>query len=453
MTDAVAGGEIAAPAETPAGIAPASVGYRRFALWLLLLVYMVNFLDRQVVNIVAEPIKNELHLKDWQIGAMSGSAFAIFYSVLGIPLARAAERFNRPLILAGCMAIWSGFTALCGFTGNFVQLLGARLGVGIGEAGCSPSAHSMIADDTPLKDRSFALSFYSMGTPLGTLLGFALGGVVADTWGWRAAFFVAGAPGILLAIAAALTLREPRRRLGAAHAAAKASAPSLMATLAYLAGKRTFWLVALFAGLSAFIGYGQNAFIASFYLRNHAAEVTRLAAGFGLQSKGFLGFAIGGIGGTTGALGSIFGGKLSGWAGGKDARAFATLPAIAGLVWVPLLIVAIMAPSAAASLWLFALPAMLGTFWYGPVYGTAQSVVPPNMRATTAAILIFIITVIGLLLGPLCFGAFSDYLAGPMHMGSAVGLKWTFIASTVIVLPAVALLLMARSSIREDIVS
>jgi MFS family permease len=451
MTDAVAGGEIATPEPTHA-IAPASIGYRRFALWLLLLVYMVNFLDRQVVNIVAEPIKNELRLKDWQIGAMSGSAFAIFYSVLGIPMARAAERFSRPLILSGSMALWSGFTALCGFSSGFLQLLGARLGVGIGEAGCSPSAHSMIADDTPLKDRAFALSFYSMGTPLGTLLGFALGGVVADQWGWRAAFFVAGAPGLLLALVAALTLREPRRRI-VTRAAAAAATPSLMATLAYLAGKRTFWLVATFAGLSAFIGYGQNAFIASFYLRNHAAEVARLAGHFGLQSKGFLGFAIGGIGGTTGALGSIFGGKLSDWAGGRDARAFATLPAIAGLCWVPLLIAAVLAPTAAASLILFALPSLLGTFWYGPVYGTAQSVVPPNMRATTAAILIFIITVIGLLLGPLCFGAFSDWLAGPMRLGSAIGLKWTFVASTVVVFPAIALLLMARSSIATDIVS
>ena len=451
MADAVAGGEIAAP-DAPHVVAPAALGYRRFALWLLLLVYMVNFLDRQVVNIVGESIINELRLKDWQFGAISGAAFAIFYSVLGIPMARAAERYSRPLILSGSMAIWSGFTALCGFASGFWPLLGARLGVGIGEAGCSPSAHSMIADDTPLKDRSFALSFYSMGTPLGTLLGFALGGVVADQWGWRAAFFVAGAPGLLLALVAALTLREPRRRL-VARAAAKAATPSLMATLAYLAKKRTFWLVATFAGLSAFIGYGQNAFIAGFYLRNHTAEVARLAAGIGLQSKGFLGFAIGGIGGLTGAAGSIFGGKLADLFGGKDARAFATLPAIAALVWVPMLIAAVLAPSAAASLVLFALPSLLGTFWYGPVYGTAQSVVPPNMRATTAAILIFIITFIGLLFGPVCFGAFSDWLAGPMRLGKAVGLKWTFVASTVIVFPAVALLLMARRSIAKDIVS
>ena len=451
MADAVAGGDIAAAADNPS-IAPASLGYRRFALWLLLLVYMVNFLDRQVVNIVGESITNELHLKDWQFGAISGAAFAIFYSVLGIPMARAAERFSRPLILSGSMALWSGFTALCGFSSSFWQLLGARLGVGIGEAGCSPSAHSMIADDTPLKDRSFALSFYSMGTPLGTLLGFALGGVVADQWGWRAAFFVAGAPGLILALVAALTLREPRRRL-VVRAAAKGATPSLIDTLKYLGGKPTFWLVATFAGLSAFIGYGQNAFIAAFYLRNHAAEVAQLASSVGLQSKGFLGFAIGGIGGITGAAGSIFGGKLADRLGGKDRRAFATLPAIAALCWAPLLIAAVLAPSAAVSLGLFAFPSLLGTFWYGPVYGTAQSVVPPNMRATTAAILIFIITFIGLLFGPVCFGAFSDWLAGPVHLGKAVGLEWTFVASTVIVLPAVALLLLARRTIARDIVS
>src|SRR5581483_3766501 len=159
MADAVAGGEIAAP-ETH-GMVPASLGYRRFALWLLMLVYIVNFIDRQVVNIVAEKIKLDLHLSNADIGLISGGVFAIFYTVLGIPIARAAERFSRPLILSGAMAIWSGFTVLCGLAAGFPQLLLARLGVGFGEAGCTPSAHSMIADDTPAKDRAYALAFYA----------------------------------------------------------------------------------------------------------------------------------------------------------------------------------------------------------------------------------------------------------------------------------------------------
>src|SRR5215469_13087298 len=176
MAEAVAGAEIDAPAPS---IAPASLGYRRFALWLLILVYVVNFLDRQVVNIVAEKIKLDLHLTNADIGLVSGGVFAIFYTVLGIPIARAAERFSRPLILSGSMAIWSGFTVVCGLSANFGQLLLGRLGVGFGEAGCTPSAHSMIADDTPAQDRAYALSFYAMGTPLGAFLGFAIGGVVA----------------------------------------------------------------------------------------------------------------------------------------------------------------------------------------------------------------------------------------------------------------------------------
>ena len=451
MADAIAGGDIDVPAETPA-IAPASLGYRRFALWLLMSVYLVNFIDRQVVNIVAEKIKLDLKLTNLDIGLVSGAAFAIFYTVLGVPIARAAERWSRPLILSGAMAIWSGFTVLCGLSANFIQLLLGRLGVGFGEAGCNPTAHSMIADDTPAKDRAYALSFYAMGTPLGAFLGFAIGGVVADAWGWRAAFFVAGTPGLILAIIAALTLKEPRRRL-AALAAAKPATPSFQATMAYLFSKPTFWLVATFAGLSAFVGYGQNAFITSFYIRNHGPEVEHLAALFGLKSYGFLGLVGGAIGGLAGALGSILGGRLSDLAGAKDKRAFATLPALVSIAFIPAMIAQVLIPSAAVSLAESALPAVIGTFWYGPVYGTAQSVVPPQMRATTAAVLIFTINFIGLLFGPPCFGAFNDFLAGPMGLGQAEGLRWTFVASNAIVLPAVALLLMARRTIARDIVS
>ena len=327
---------------------------------------MLNFLDRQVVNILAESIKNELHLSDTQVGLMTGLMFAIFYTLLGIPIARIAERFSRPWLIAGSMALWSGFTALCGMTSSFGQLLLARLGVGFGEAGCTPSAHSMIADDTPPRDRSFALGFYAMGTPLGTLLGFAMGGIVADNYGWRTAFFVAGAPGILLAIVAALTLREPRRRM-AAHVAAKAQRAGAVETLAYLMKKPTFWCVSVAAAMCAFTGYGQNAFIASFYLRNHPAEVAHLASSFGLQSKGFLGLAIGLVGGVCGAIGSIVGGRVIDRVSERTgAKATVTLPALALIIWAPLYAVVILLPSAGMSLLLFAVPSIVSTVWYGP---------------------------------------------------------------------------------------
>jgi len=193
MTDAAAPAEglVAEEAETP----PLSTGYRTYALWLLMLVYTLNFLDRQIVNILAEDIKKDLHLADWQLGMMTGLAFALFYTVLGLPIARLAERSHRPRIIAGSIMVWSAFTVLCGMAGNFWQLVLARIGVGIGEAGCTPAAHSLITDYTPKEKRASAIAFYSIGTPLGSLIGLAMGGMIADAYGWRAPSWSPGRPG------------------------------------------------------------------------------------------------------------------------------------------------------------------------------------------------------------------------------------------------------------------
>ncbi|MDP3854491.1 MFS transporter, partial [Phenylobacterium sp.] len=206
---------IITPATSTISAAPFSPAYTRYAMFLLLGIYIVNFLDRAVINILAEPIKNELHLADWQLGLMSGLAFAIFYTVLGIPIARLAERKNRPIIIGTAVAVWSGFTALSGQANSFVTLVLCRFGVGVGEAGCTPPAHCLIADYVPLVLGGAALAFYSMGTPLGGLLGLVLGGLVADAYGWRAAFLVAGLPGILFALLCWFTLKEPRKILAA----------------------------------------------------------------------------------------------------------------------------------------------------------------------------------------------------------------------------------------------
>lgn len=252
-------------ADTPVpspGIAPVSAGYRRYALWVLLVIYTLNFLDRQVVNILAEPIKQELGLSDWQLGMMTGLAFAVFYTVLGIPIARLAERGDRPRIIAASVLAWSAFTMLCGLAQNVWQLIAARIGVGVGEAGCTPPAHSLITDYVPKEKRASAIAFYSIGTPLGTLAGMAMGGLVADAYGWRAAFMVAGAPGVIFAVIAALTLVEPRKSLAADLAARAAKPIGFSEALRVLRGKKTFWLVSLAAAIKAFISYGQAPFIA-----------------------------------------------------------------------------------------------------------------------------------------------------------------------------------------------
>jgi MFS family permease len=444
--------DAAIPAQPP--VRAVSAGYRSYAMGLLLLIYVMNFVDRQVVNILAEPIKRELNLLDWQVGAMSGLAFALFYTVLGLPIARMAERGHRPYIIASALAVWSGFTALCGFAQNFVQLLLARIGVGIGEAGCTPPAHSLITDYVPKEKRASALAFYSMGTPLGSLVGMALGGLIADAYGWRMAFIVCGIPGVILATVAALSLVEPRIRETAQQLKAKAQelrdAKPFRAALATLRKKRTFWLVSLAAAIKAFIGYGQAPFAASFFYRNHAEEVAGLATLFGLQSGGFLGLALGLMAGIGGAIGAFAGGVIADKFGGKDFRAYVSVPAIASLAVIPIYVVALLAPSAVFALGCLLFGSILGTLWYGPVYATAQTIVPPHMRATASAILLFIINLIGLGLGPLAVGALSDVFAISFGLGEAEGVRWALLVSAFAGLLAAALFWAARKSIRDE---
>ena len=456
MTEAVSPdvAPTAKPAVPDASATPFSVGYTRYAMFLLLGIYIVNFLDRQVVNILAEPIKNDLGLADWQLGLMSGLAFAVFYTFLGIPIARMAERKNRAFIIGGAVAVWSGFTALCATATNFAQLIFYRIGVGVGEAGCTPPAHSLIADYAPKEKRASALAFYSMGTPIGSLLGLVMGGIIADAYGWRTAFLVAGAPGLIFAVLAFFTLKEPRRFLSEhAEKVRMANTATFGQTMAYLGKRPTFWFIAFAAAIKAFIGYGHAPFTASFFLRNHTAEVAMLADGFGLKSVGFLGLALGLISGTAGAIGSWVGGWIADKYGKRDLRAYMVAPAVASLITIPVYITAVTIDSAAVALFVLAIDAFLGTLWYGPVYGTGQSVVPPHMRATAAAILLFIINLIGLGLGPLAVGILSDYLNKGMGLGSAEGVRWALIVSAMFGLVAFTCFWLARRTIREDTVS
>ncbi len=466
MTDAAAGAE--APAE-PRVVRPVSAGYRGYAMTLLLTIYIFNFIDRQVVNILAEPIKNELGLADWQLGMMSGFAFAIFYTVLGLPIARIAERGNRPVIISTALAAWSAFTALCGVAQNFTQLVLARIGVGVGEAGCTPPAHSLITDYVPKEKRASALAFYSMGTPIGGLIGTALGGVIADAYGWRAAFLVCGIPGIVLAVIAVLTLVEPRAK--AVVTAVKNTAQhgaTFAQTLGILMKKQTFWFIAFAAAIKAFIGYGHAPFTASFFLRNHSEQIAQMAAStstgltgfFGaigldwniqLQSLGFLALALALVSGLGGTLGAWLGGQIADRYGAKDLRAYVSVPGIASLLTIPIYIFAVTTDIAILGISCLALNGILGTLWYGPVYATAQSIVPDNMRATSSAVLLFIINLIGLGLGPLAVGILSDVLAGPFGLGSAEGVRWALIISACVGVVAFGLFWLARRSIRHEL--
>ena len=374
----------------------------RLTLWILLAVYIFNFIDRQIVNILAEPIARDLQLSDTQIGLMTGLAFALFYTVLGIPIARLADRqtTSRPKLIAVALAVWSVMTALCGLAQNFVQLLLARIGVGVGEAGCTPPAHSLISDIVPPEKRASALAFYSLGIPIGTLLGMVIGGTLADLMSWRDAFVIVGLPGVVLALVVWFVLKDPRQSDAAAVLRAKSqpAALPLGQAVAEVMKSRAFVLL-LFAGSAAsFLAYGKTTWTTIFFQRTHEMTPGQVGLWFGL------------LGGIGGMLGTWLGGYLADKFGARNRRHVLSAPAIGMAVAVPIAIAAYHAPSWPLALLLLLIPTVCNSFYYGPCYSAAQGLVPLRARAIAAATMLFFQNLIGLGLGPLFFGMLSDWL-------------------------------------------
>lgn len=374
----------------------------RITLWILLVVYVFNFIDRQIVNILAEPIARDLDLSDTQIGLMTGLAFALFYTVLGIPIARFADRgtTSRPKVIALALAVWSAMTALCGLAQNFTQLLLARIGVGVGEAGCTPPAHSLISDMVPPEKRASALAFYSLGIPVGTLLGMMIGGTLADHVGWREAFVIVGLPGVALALVVLFVIKDPRHSDAAAILRGKnqPAALPLGQAVAEVMRSRAFVLL-LFAGSAAsFLAYGKTTWTTIFFQRTHELTPGQVGLWFGL------------LGGVAGILGTWAGGYLADRFGAKNRRHVLSAPAIGMALAVPIAIAAYHAPSWPLALALLFIPTVFNSFYYGPTYSAAQGLVPVRARAIAAASLLFFQNLIGLGLGPLFFGMLSDWL-------------------------------------------
>lgn len=427
-----------------------SRAYRNYVMGLLLAIYIVNFIDRQVVNILAEPIKHDLGLADWQLGLMGGLAFAVLYTILGIPVALLAERKDRSVIITVAIAVWSACTAMSGMAQNFVQLVLARIGVGIGEAGCTPPAHSLIIDYAPKEKRGSALALYGMGAPLGGLLGMAFGGLVADAYGWRAAFFIAGAPGLVFAALAWFTLKDPRNaaRLKAARDRVQVARVTMGQTMRALAKRPSFYWAIGGVTIKAFVSVGIALFLASFFLRNHPDELARLAAGIGLESMGFLGLTIGLMSGGFGALGMWLGGQLSDRLGKRDVRWNMYICIVAAIAYIPPFVFAMTTQSLVLALCGMAVTSLLSNLHYGPAISSMLSVAPPNMRAPASAIQLFIANLVSLGLGPLALGVLSDALAA--SMGAADGLRWALvIASSLGVLAALSFWIASRTLERD----
>jgi predicted MFS family arabinose efflux permease len=410
--------------------------YRTYVLTMLVIVYIFNFLDRQIVTILAEPIKLDLGLSDTQIGLMTGLAFAIFYTVLGIPIARLADRANRVTIISVALVVWSGMTAVCGLAQNFVQMLGARIGVGAGEAGCSPPAHSLIADYFPPEKRASALSIYALGIPIGSILGLLAGGWVAEFYGWRMAFFIVGVPGIALAIVFKMTVREPIRGMSDASVSAVQEQPPLAPTIRTLLGNRTMVHMAMGGALTAFVGYGLGQWLPAYFIRIHGLGVAETATYFGL------------VLGVASAVGTFLGGAIADRFAGWDRRVYAWLPAAGVLVSFPFFLVGLLLNQPYIAIALLVTPYLLNSLWLGPAFGTIQNLAPMRMRALASALLLFILNIIGLGFGPFVVGVVSDLLAGPFGVES---LRYSILISTFAYFWAGAHFLLAARSIRQDL--
>ncbi len=410
----------AAPSQDKAQSFSISEGYRWYVVWLLFGVYVLNFVDRQILTILMEPIRKEFNFSDMQLGLLGGLAFALLYSTLGIPIARLADRNNRVNIIAISLFVWSLFTVLTGRAQSFVQLLMARVAVGIGEAGCTPPAYSILGDYFEKKRRTTAVAIYSMGIYGGVFVGYLVGALVAQSYGWRYAFYVVGLPGIVLALVVKLTLREPPR--GFADGVVTAvETPPVRDVLGRLLVKPTFWHLALASALHAFVGYGVNGFHPSFLIRSHGLSVAEAGVVLSVVS------AVSGIGGTW--LGGYLADRYSN--GRNDVRWQMWVPGIATLLNVPAAVLAYTMPDKNLVIGTMFVSLVLGVMYLGPSYATMQRLVGIRERALGSSLLLLVVNLLGLGLGPMLVGAVSDlmnkrFLAADMaaDLAKAQGLRW-----------------------------
>lgn len=388
----------AAPQAPPASAGYGTRSYRAYVLLMLLIIYTFNFIDRILIGVLQEAIKVDLNITNLQLGLLGGPAFAILYTLLGVPIARAAERMNRITIVSIGAALWSAMTAACGLAGNFVQLTAARIGVGIGEAACSPPSHSVISDYFPPERRTSALGIFALGIPIGSALAAVGGGWLNQQLDWRTAFIALGVPGLLAALLLKLTVREPPR-------SGASKAPSMGATFAFLLKKPSFWHVAFGGALMSFFGYASAQFLVSLFVRNFDLGPT-------LRDEiANASYAFGAISGLAVGLGTFLGGHLADRLAPRHKTVLTWLPALGIAVAVPLYAVSYAVTDFAIAFSLIAVAAVFHYLYLGPMFNVTQSVCEPRMRATGAALQILIVNLIGYGLGPPLVGFANDFYA------------------------------------------
>ena len=422
--------------------------YQKYIIALLLTVYMFNFIDRQIIAILSPLIKDDLGLSDTQLGLLKGFPFALCYAFFGFPIAKWADKGNRATIISLAVTVWSGMTVLCGLAQNYTQLLLARMGVGVGEAGCSPPAHSLISDYFPREQRATVLGLYSLGISLGSLFGILLGGLIADKFGWRWAFIIVGAPGVVLGLIVKFTLKEPERgateepevraaMLRAKETGTVKAAPSFLDALATMWKIKSYGILTLSAGLTAFCGYALGLWIVDFLFRTHDLSYAELTLPLALAI------------GVGGGVGTICGGFITDFFGTKDDAAYFSIPAYGHLISVPLFLLAMWTGSPYFCLGVFFFVFLLHTSVAGPYYGLVQNLAPLHLRAFASALFFFVLSILGVGLGPFLVGVFSDLLTP--SLGEADALRWVLTALAPVWILASFIMLWGRKALRADL--
>jgi predicted MFS family arabinose efflux permease len=412
--------------------------HRRLILGLLLGAYILSYLDRQILYILIEPIKDELQLSDTQIGFLGGITFALFYATLGMPIAYLADRISRKGIISISMVVWSGMTAMSGMAGSFGHMLIARIGVAVGEAGCNPCAHSLISDLYPPQKRVSAMAVYQLGIPIGVMVGLLAGGWISEFFGWRTAFMAVGIPGLLFAVIFWFAVKEPVRGLSETAQQTVETAPSVGETLRHLWSLPSFRHLAIGTALIGFVVYQVFMWSPSFLIRS-----------YGL-SKGEAGTILALINGLGGGFGTWLGGYVVEKWGRHNVRLHLIIPGIALVLAFPLSVGIYLSNTLAASVAFMVLPILLALMNSGASNSLAQRLAKVRMRALTASILLFVINIVGLGLGPLVVGLLSDYLQ-PAHGDES--LRYALMIGSVVYVWAGIHYFLGAKTLAEDLAS
>ena len=414
----------------PAGVSP---GYANYALGALFVVYVFNFLDRQLLSLFVVPIKADLGVSDTQMGLLTGLSFAFFYAIAGLPLARWADRNSRTALITVGLVVWSGMTAATGLARSYTHLLLARFGVGVGEASFTPAAHSLITDLFPPERRAGALATFAAGASTGTIIGFIGGALIYEALGWRAAFAILGLAGIPIALIFRLTVSEPLRR---GVKAAAENSDSIAVVLRNLFSRRAFVFLAISGSMHGFSAYGSSSWSAAFLMRVHDMTILEAGTILGLGS---------GLGAT---FGQILGGRVVDRLGRRDVRWYMIQPAITSIVSLPFVIAFLWSWDFTSAMGLYIVAAAISAAWTGPTYAMTQALAPPHMRAMASALVIFMMNLIGMGLGPLIVGMLNDWLE-PTYGLAAV--RYSLMFAAVPHALAAIFNLLAMRTLREDL--